>query len=208
MDPELAKKMIAALESGDAAAALEIVKEALASAASGGAPPADSAGGEALADAPDPEVDADEPVAAAQLAQLAKATGHKSVGALVAALSGGLAEIEKFRGEQAATELIARRELVADLVKLGVELPATAWEGKAEDRKPVARLMAEPIADLRTRVAMLSKGVKPRNPEPPPSGKGDPSTLSASELAACKKAGITPEEYIQRKASYRRNGKQ
>jgi hypothetical protein len=46
---------------------------------------------------------------------------------------------------------VERRTLVNDLVALGAEIPATAWTNNA----PAPRLAAEPLAELRARVAAL-----------------------------------------------------
>lgn len=67
------------------------------------------------------------------------------------------AELEKLRAEQTAREGAERRSLVTELVALGAETPATAWNKDA----PVARLAAEPLADLRSRVAVLRSVPRP-----------------------------------------------
>ena len=71
-------------------------------------------------------------------------------------------------------------------------------------KTPVARLASEPIAELRSRVAELEKARKP-GIKPPASSDAAESIadavkkLSKDELAACKKAGVEPEEYVRRK---------
>lgn len=139
-----------------------------------------------------------DPAAVAALAELCKLTGHKSAGEAVATIKSWGERISTLESREAALELDARRELIADLVKLGVELPATAWEGDAKDRKPVKRLAVEPIEELRTRVAQLRK-VKPAPIEPPRRTLGDVSRLSDRDLAACKRLNITPEQFAERK---------
>jgi hypothetical protein len=56
------------------------------------------------------------------------------------------AELEKFRSEQAARETAERRSLVTELVALGAETPATVERSS---------LAAEPLDELRSRVAAL-----------------------------------------------------
>jgi hypothetical protein len=64
-----------------------------------------------------------------------------------------------------ALEESSRFGLVSELIRLGAETPATAWIGKAKDRKPVKRLADEPIVQLRARVASL-RAAAPRAPTP------------------------------------------
>jgi len=90
-----------------------------------------------------------------------------------------------------------RRACVGELVKLGVEIPATAWEDEAGNI-PVARLRSEPLADLKARIAKLS-AVKsqPVRRNPP---VVDVAGLSARELQICKETGCSPERYAALKA--------
>jgi Mu-like prophage I protein len=91
---------------------------------------------------------AEAPPAEAASAEPAKAEAPPADPVLSAAER---AELERFRAEQAARETAERRSLVTELVTLGAETPATAWSKDA----PVARLAAEPLVDLRSRVAAL-----------------------------------------------------
>lgn len=61
------------------------------------------------------------------------------------------AELIALRKDRDARETAERRSLVTELVALGAERPVTAWK----DGAPVPRLAAEPLADLRVRVAAL-----------------------------------------------------
>lgn len=152
MDPTKIKAALDAIEAGDEAAALALLKELIASAAGGGEgdPPAtDNALGE-NAEAPPPA--AGEEDAPAKLARLE------------ATLSGMAATIERLSQhtktqEQAAAnaEASERVELVASLVKLGAETPATAWSGKPEDRKPAEPWASVAIGVLRERVKRFGK---------------------------------------------------
>ena len=94
-------------------------------------------------------------------------------------------------------ESTERRACVAELVKLGVEIPATAWEDEAGS-VPVARLRVESVADMKARIAKLS-AVKshPARRNPPTI---EVSSLSARELQICSETGCSPERYAALKA--------
>lgn len=114
--------------------------------------------------------------------------------------------------DRAKLEGSERRQLVATLVKIGVEIPATAW-GDDKGTVPCKRLADEPIADLRARVALLSKtpDAKARADIRPPAGtaangdrefvvNGQTVTLSARELDTCRAKKIAPEDYAKTRA--------
>lgn len=96
-----------------------------------------------------------------------------------------------------AHDAAERRGYVAELVKLGAEIPATAWEDSAGS-VPVARLRSEPISELKARVAKLSAVGSPSRRVAP---VGNVAELSASELQACKETGCSPETYAALKAA-------
>ena len=93
--------------------------------------------------------------------------------------------MEEIDNERAVLELSRRRGLIADLVKLGIETPALAWEGEPTDRKPCKRLADEPIADLDARVKVLSKN-KPRALAHPEGADTD-TEFSESQVLALSK---------------------
>lgn len=109
------------------------------------------------------------------------------------------AERKKLSAQREALELGERKKLVADLVKLGAETPATAWEDATKSAlKPCKRLMGEAVEDMRKRVAALSaaRGNKPvpnapAAPSAPADGgaevnvRGTIVRLSAREVAIC-----------------------
>jgi phage I-like protein len=173
MDPkvirEVIRKALDAIEAGDESAALQILKELIASAAGAAPEPEEPPAAEASPDMP-PE----EQTALAALAREAcTLTGHSSAGEALEALRALYAEraqrAQTDAAEAAARELSSRRELVGELVKLTVEYPSTAW-ADAEKRIPCKRLSDEPIADLRARVATLRalrKGQPASKAEPP-----------------------------------------
>ena len=101
-------------------------------------------------------------------------------------------------------ELTERKALVASLVKVGAETPATS--GLASGTL-VPRLMAEPIAELRARVAAMTAarpaGAGARavpSPSPAEGGRtmvvqGESVELTADEVRKCKAMGCEPEDY-------------
>lgn len=207
MDPKLIGDAIDAIEAGDSAKALEILKQLVVSAAGGttdaGGDGAGAGGdGAGAGDGPPP---ADMVAASAKLRTL---TGKPSVGA-------ALEEVEAWRASHLAREAEAaaaanerivleaseRRRLVGELVKLGAEIPAVgtatgAW-ADAAGTVPCARLQAEPLADLRARVAALSasKGATPPGPGPvPPAGQNELG-LTPEQLSYCAEYKVDPKTY-------------
>ena len=195
MDPKQVQAALDALEAGDQAKGLEILKAMIAAAASGGATPEPAASGDALSDtaADDPADPAKpDPKMAARLAKLETEAAERNK-----AMAERLSKLEAEAVEADRTERVA---LVGSLVKLGVETPATAWEGDPEQLKPRARFMSEPIAELRERVAVLTK----RGPivtHAPPTGDKPEIKLSKEQAAYCTKHGLTPEQFQARKAA-------
>src|SRR3954469_24505247 len=130
MDPAKVKAALDALISGDAEACAQILKDLIASAASGEETPAGEAAdvtGETL-DAPvaDPLAPKPEEQKAA-LSQLRALTGKASLGEILVALSAWKAERDAADSAQAKLDEGARAELVGELVKLRAETPGTAW---------------------------------------------------------------------------------
>lgn len=202
MDPELIKKALGLLEAGDADGALALLKDLIASAA--GAAPEAAAPEEAMAETPEtpenPAAPGEEPAAAAALSVLTQLTGKASAGEAVTWLRERFARIDTLDADRAALDLSSRRELIANLVELGVEFPSTAWEGDPAKRMPVKRLSDEPLESLRSRIALLQKA-RPASPKAPRSAAPDVTTLTDSELAAAKKRGLSPEQFAARKAN-------
>ena len=185
MDPEQVKKALEAIKNGDSEAALGLLEAMVASAAGGAEPASDepSPDDAALAEVPDEEPPPEEDEAMSALCAL---TGTDSPAAAVAAA------LEKLTASQKASELALakeRQDLVARLVQLRAETPATAWEDP-KTRLPVKRLADEPLESLKGRVKALSAVRTPAAPEPP-------STPAAGELTASQKhfaKGLTPEQ--------------
>jgi hypothetical protein len=210
MNPELMKKLLDIIASQDEKAALALLSEIAAASAGAPAEPA-AATADPLAAAADPPVPApgDKPEEAKAATAMIKALstlagGATEPGEIVRKLSDMSATVAKMSADAAALEASERRGLVASLVKLGVELPATAWEGDPTKLIVCKRLSAEPIADLRARVEKL-RAVKPAiNLEAPPKGAAPElaeqvKALSAHELKVIKEKGMTPEQFISAK---------
>src|SRR6185295_8462394 len=193
----------------------------------------DAANGNAEADKGEPPPAAGTPAATAETAPPVVAASRLRVAALALVRLSGKADIgevvseceawhkshveletsrAKLAQDRATLEGSERRRLVGDLVKLGVEIPATAWSDDSATT-PAKRLADEPIADLRARVAKLTaaKGGTTRTgaskPAPMPNDAGGQAVnvggqvvqLSASEVAACKDANAKPEDYAANK---------
>jgi phage I-like protein len=226
MNAKQMKDAVDIVEKGDAKAALELVK-GLIVAAAGGEPepdlgestePAEVAAGEPAegeaaasagpAAAPESPKKDESAMAAARVA--CALTGKADPGEAMAELSRRSAvavDLEtreaKLAADRATLEAGERRSLVAQLVKLGVEIPATAW-GDDKGTVPCARLAAEPLGELRARVAKLAAA--PRDTArvtqlaPDPGSAGD---LSPRELAMCSVKGIDPAKYAATRAGIR-----
>jgi phage I-like protein len=183
-------------------------------------PPAEGTPAAAAASAPPVMVAARIQTATHALVRL---TGKKDIGEAVReaeAWRTSHLELEtqraKLTQERAALEGGERRRLVGELVKLGAEIPATAW---ADDdaTKPAEPWASMPIATLRDRVAKLTKakgggagarttstGAPPRATADEEGGeavivRGETVQLSAHEVAACKDSGAKVEDYAANK---------
>ncbi len=114
----------------------------------------------------------------------------------VAISAADLAELAELRAERAAKQTTEREALVGALVALRAETPGTAYANGVL----VARLSAEPLAELRTRVAAL-KAQAPAAPAaahtPPPVGApGDGLNDSQRAAAAKMKDPAVRERFV------------
>lgn len=150
MDPKLIAEAIDALEKGDAKAALDLLKRMIADAAGAGAESEAPAEGEALAENAElpPKEEEETPLAAALSATLL-ARGDAAIVAEVKRMSAQLKALELAREADDHNERIA---LIGELVKLGAELPCTAWSNP-EKLEPVESLRKVALSSLRSRVA-------------------------------------------------------
>jgi len=139
--------------------------------------------------------------------KLARLSGKKEIGEVVCEVESWRAshlELEaekaKLAKERALLEGSERRKLVGELVKLGAEIPATAWEN-ADGKTPAKRFESEPLESLRDRVAKLSKvkavaGGNTTNPPGTRGGKAEPAPdLTPEQLKICEQSGCKPEEF-------------
>lgn len=221
MNTKQIAEAVDAIKNQDAAKALEILEAMLVSAAGGEAPPPEG-GTEASANGDETK---EEQAAALAVVRSAMAlTGKPNAAAALAELerrSKVAVDLETreaaLAADRAKIEATERRALVGELVKLGVEIPATAWSDD-KGTVPVARLANEPIAELRDRVAKLGSaggGTRRSTPRPPVAtsggGSGDSGskdfvtpngtvTLSARELRICEEQKTKPEDYAANKA--------
>lgn len=214
LDPKLALEGLKIITAKDAKGALELLNRLLASALGGGAEAEEPAAEEPAAEEP-----AAEPMPAARvvvapgedaLAGLAMQamlvlTGVSDPGEAIAemarrsALAVGVEEREAaVARDRAVLELTERKALVASLVTLRAETPHTS--GLAVGTL-VPRLMAEPIAELRARVAAMT-AARPVARVVPSVDDAD-ADITPAERAKCKKRGIDPNVYLATRAGIR-----
>lgn len=181
MDPTIAKKILDAIAADDPKAALEVLKEIATSLIGGASDAADAPPEPTASTADPPQPDPNEP----------PATQSREGDERLAALERELADL---KARNAELDGEARRELIAELVRIGAETPATAWQRDAKGAvtaTPCARLAAEPLKELRERVAVLSKAL-PRRIVPPVSDRSEAIPLPPRVAAAVAK--MDPEQ--------------
>ncbi len=224
MDPkalaDLASKAMAAIKDQDGDTALTLLEQ-LITLLMGGAPADDSAsstpdaataeGGDAQPSAPATAANS-----AGLSAALAKLMGVKTEAEAVELFAHMRENVDTLRASANASDLAARRGMIAKLVQLGVETPATAWEGVPAKQVPCKRLMVESLDEMGARVAAFSRMPQRTEGVLPPVGGGagdggDGSRevttvrhgkvmLTASEVEACESAGAKLEDYAANKA--------
>jgi hypothetical protein len=174
MNPELLKKILAVIASGDEAAALALLPELVAAEAAeegGEMPPADPTAAAAEPPQPNP----DQP----------PAKNSKDL------------DVEALRARVEAFELKERRDLIATLVKCGAETPATAWKKDAKGNvthTPCARLMSEPLDDMRERVAVLAKAAPKRAEHPEETESSEAPKVEYSPAVQAQLAKMNPAQ--------------
>lgn len=206
MNPKLLQQVIDAIEKGDGQAALDLLKQALVDAASGGVEQDPAPGGPGNA----PGVAAKDPAA-------------PGAGDVPPAVAGGAEykamrkRLDELEARDAARDLDDKRAAIVELVACGAETPATAWVTReadpakgltaitASDRVPVERLAKESAASMLERVVALKKLGRPA-PEPPEGGAHRESAaasladevarLTAQQIEAAKSRGLTPEAFV------------
>lgn len=183
--PEQVQEAIDGIAKNDGKKALEILTALLVAAASEATgeppPPADAGATQANAETPPPKPGEEQPAEMAALSRgVCALFVGKTPGAVLESIRVLKLAADKVETDRAALEVSERLDLVTELVTLGVEFPATAWKDvdkTGNEREPVARLAAEPIADLRARVGVVraSKGIKTGTAAPgakPPASEG------------------------------------
>lgn len=174
MDPKQIAAAIDAIKNADSEAALAILEAMLISAAGGEQqpePPKDPS-----AEAPMSEA---APALETKLSALLGVAGADAIEAAVAALKASADEASEVRAAQLSA---VRRGLIATLVQLGAETPATAWEDTAK-QVPVKRLADESVESLRSRVVALRARGNGAPPAPPKADAPDLTALEQRELS-------------------------
>jgi hypothetical protein len=193
IDAATIKAALDAIAGGDPEAISTALTAVLAALVTGDSePPADPAA-DALTEGADVPPDPKE--VAATTSALRKLTGCASAGEAIAFLTTLKAQVDSLAADRDALDMSSRRELVGELVKLGVELPATAWApeeldaaGKPKPRTPAKRFLSEPLEELRNRVVMLrgaKGGTAPKHTAPETGASTE--TLSADQKVIADK---------------------
>lgn len=219
MDPkalaDLATKAMAAIKDQDGDTALTLLEQ-LITLLMGGAPADDAASSSpdaATAEGGDAQP---APVAAVNAAALSsalcKVLGVKTEAEAIAMFSNLRTSVDTLRTQANGADLVERRGLIAQLVKMGVETPATAWAGDAAKLTPCSRLLGEPLDEMKARVLALSRVSRAAGEIVPPiEGGGEEGSreiktplglvvLSAREIENCESAGAKLETYAHNKA--------
>ncbi len=204
--PEMIKAVIEALKNSDGEAALTLLEQMLTEESGEPAEPGEGNPGDAAGEpAGTPPTPAGTPPSnaadAPATAMLLRVTGARNLAEAEPILRSAVTSARTIDADRMAVTMTARRELIVELIQLGAETPATAWEGRPEDRKPVARLVTETLEGMRARIVSL----KARNPGASsnlqaPLNSGDVAAevakLDKATLAKIKQKGMTPEEFI------------
>ena len=98
--------------------------------------------------------------------------------------------IAKLRASQAGGDAEQRKQLVATLLKMGIETPVSAY---AAGGNLVARLQTEPLQSMRDRIAASIN--KPLIP--PLTHGANEFGLTTEQLAICKKTGCDPAKFAE-----------
>ncbi len=212
MNPELLEKILAAIEAGEDKSGIlkEIVKTMGGGAGAGDLPPVDADPLATTADMPPEEEPMVDPKKEEPLSSLSKTLGFASDAVAAAEIKKLFKEVNERRAVEAKLDLEARCGLVAELVSLGVEFPATAWkknaDGSPNGKAPVDRLASEPLAELRQRVQLhKDKGGRKAHTPPVEAPSASPVAAPPQVVALAKKKGLTPEQLVEaRKNAARR----
>lgn len=183
---EQLKAILAALQAGDAEKVDALLQAAIAE--------ADAAPDNAPDDSKPDETAA---VESAVTTSLLSETGATDVTEALSIVKQWGAAQAAVNAQRATIELTSRRALIAELVKLGVETPATAWQGEIEKRVPVVRLSTEPLDEMRARVGQLKAAKGTSRETRPAVTDATVVTLSAVERENLKARGVSETEYTR-----------
>ncbi len=209
MDPALLKKIMDVIASQDEGAALALLPEIITGvAAEEGGEPMPAEGDPAAATTEPPAVDpaaATLPTASAAdapaTAMLLRITGAKTLADAEPILRSAITSARSVDADRNAVTMTRRRELIVELIEAGGETPATAWEGRPEDRKPAAHLVNMPIETMTARVtALRARNGASSGHTAPERGNVDVAAevakLLPHTLKAIRERGLTPEQFI------------
>lgn len=199
MDPKLITEALDALEAGDSAKALEILKALIASAA-GGAPADDPAADPAMAAGMDPEKEKEMVAALAKLAACAKVnaearkltgeTKPESVIAALTALKSGAGEAGKLAIRLSALEADATKREVDELIKANTKKIPPTLDAWARTQSPEALQ-----AFLKQAPDVVASPASPEVNAP---------QISERAKALCEKNKIDPKKFADFRAQMRR----
>lgn len=196
--PMTLQDALAALEAGDMATALEIIKALLLA-------------GETAPVAPGQPAPGELEITASRLQRMTQCSSNSDALAEVGVWRASHLKLEaetmKLAKERATLELSKRKENAVTLTKLGAETPFTSGLGKG---KLCQRLADEPLEEQNARVAALlsARGGKlPITPRVPLSSGDDVGvyregevTVTQREIDDCKRVGADLETYVRNKA--------
>lgn len=197
MDPEKLRAVLEALTSEDPAAAAVLVEEMLAEAE------AAAAEADAMAEDVAAEVEASAALQRELLSLARAATPEEALGVL----RDQAARLARLDEERAAVDAAARRGLVGELVKLGAETPATAWEGEPDARTPCQRLAVEGLESMRARVAALRLSRAPAVLPPRSDSPADEEGLTETEARLARNmTADARERFVAMRRAHRGEG--
>lgn len=202
MDPALGKKILDAIAADDPKAALELLREIATTLISGAS---DAAATDTPAEPTASTADPPQPDPNAPPAQQSRSADDDRIAVLER-------ELAAVQARNADLDLDVRRELIAELVRVGAETPHTAWTRDAKGNvttTPCARLASESLRGMRDRVAVLKK-TAPLRSAPPVSASTDRDPAAFSPHVRTLVEKMTPEQrdkfdrYQQRLAANRK----
>lgn len=145
---------------------------------------------------------AEEPVAEEPVAEEAVQTMRASrdeIELMRAELKKSNAQLALLTAERDARDAVERRGLVAELVKLGRETPASAWADD-DGSKPKGILLSMPLVELRDRVKLFSASPLANQASARPAVGA--AGLTPKQIEICSETGCKPEIFAALKARH------